>query len=47
VTNIAERAARVVAFDNLADDSSPEIHGVPSPKQTEEMAPAPPLFILG
>jgi hypothetical protein len=46
-TKVGERASRVVAFNNLCDDSSPDICGTPSPKETEEM-PSPPLpFIPG
>jgi hypothetical protein len=44
-TKIAERGARVAAFNNLGDDSSPDIHGVPSPNETEEVAPPPALFV--
>jgi hypothetical protein len=46
-TNIAERGARVLAFNNLGDDSSPDVHGVPSPKETKEMAPPPLPFVPG
>jgi hypothetical protein len=28
--------ARVPTFDNLGDDSSPDVHGTPAPKRTEE-----------
>jgi hypothetical protein len=47
VTNVAKHAAHVVAFDNLGYDSSPDIHGVPSPREIEEMPPPPPPFIPG
>jgi hypothetical protein len=47
MTNNTEHVARVAAFNNLGDDSSPDICGVPSPKETEEMAPPPLPFIPG
>jgi hypothetical protein len=36
MTHDVELAARVVAFDNLGDDSSPNVHRAPSPKGTRE-----------
>jgi hypothetical protein len=41
-----ERTARVVAFDNLGDDSSPDVRKTPSPKRTGEkhLAPLSSLF---
>jgi hypothetical protein len=37
------RVARVPAFDNLGDDSSPDVHKTPSPKRNMEkrMCPLP------
>jgi hypothetical protein len=46
-TKVYERAARVVVFDNLDDDSLSDICGVPSPKETEEMPPSLPSFVPG
>jgi hypothetical protein len=45
MTSIGERATHVVAFNNLGDDSSSDIRGVPSPRETEEMPPPPPSFM--
>jgi hypothetical protein len=36
-----ERAARMMAFDNLGDDSLPDVHKIPSPKGAGEKRPAP------
>jgi hypothetical protein len=45
MTNITEHVVRVVAFDNLGGDSLPDVRGVSSPKEMEEVAPPPPPFI--
>jgi hypothetical protein len=42
-----ERAAHVMAFNNLGDDSSPDVRNTPSPKRTREKRPAPPPSISG
>jgi hypothetical protein len=34
VTHV-ERTSRVPAFDNLGDDSSPDVHDIPPPKRLE------------
>jgi hypothetical protein len=36
MTHAVELAAHVAAFDNLGDDSSPDVHWAPSPKGTRE-----------
>jgi hypothetical protein len=35
-TNVGERTAHVVAFDNLGDDSSPDVRGTPSCKRLDK-----------
>jgi hypothetical protein len=40
-----ERAAHMMAFDNLGDDSLPDVHKIPSPKGAGEKRPAPPPSI--
>jgi hypothetical protein len=44
-TRSGECAARVAAFDNLGDDSSPDVRKTPSPKRAEEKHAAPPPSI--
>jgi hypothetical protein len=40
-------AARVLAFDNLIDDSLPDAHRTPSPVRTIERRGSPPLSMSG
>jgi hypothetical protein len=40
-------ASRAVAFDNLGDDSSSDIHEASSLREAEEMHPLPLPFIHG
>jgi hypothetical protein len=42
-----EHAARVMAFDNLGDDSSPDVCKTLSPARTREKCPAPPPSLSG
>jgi hypothetical protein len=42
-----ERTARLVAFYNLGDDSSPDVRKTPSPKRTGEKHPTPPPSLSG
>jgi hypothetical protein len=42
VAYAGECAARMVAFNNLGDDLSPDARKTPSPKRTREKHPPPP-----
>jgi hypothetical protein len=44
VAKADERAARVVAFDNIGDDSSLDVHEAALPQESEERLPPPPLM---
>jgi hypothetical protein len=41
------RPARVLALDNLGDDSSPDVHKAPSPERTAEKFVSPPPSMAG
>jgi hypothetical protein len=44
-TKASEHTARVLAFNNLGDDSSPDVHETPLPQESkEERLPPPPLM---
>jgi hypothetical protein len=45
VTKVDERGAHVMAFNNLGDDSSSDIHEAPLPRVTEEVPPPSPPFM--
>jgi hypothetical protein len=47
VNKVHECTARVMAFDNLGNDSSPDIQRAPSPRVTEKVPPPPPSFMPG
>jgi hypothetical protein len=38
IAKVSERAARVVAFDNLGDDSSPDVREAPLPPRKQRKA---------
>jgi hypothetical protein len=47
MTRAGERVARVVAFDNLGDDSLPDVRKTPSPMRAGEKRATPPSSISG
>jgi hypothetical protein len=47
IQTVSECASRVITFENLDNDSSPDVHEASPPGETTEVAPPPHPFMLG